>query len=45
LGFTGSGDVAFVQKTHDRNFDSALGALVVDLKSLVGKAPGPKATS
>ena len=43
--FTESVDVAFVQKTHDRNFDSALGALVVDLKSLVGKAPGPKAPS
>jgi hypothetical protein len=43
--FTESVDLAFVQRTHDRNFDSALGALVVDLKSLVGKAPGPKATS
>jgi hypothetical protein len=27
-------DVAFVQKTHDRNFDAALGALAMDLKSL-----------
>ena len=32
---TESIDVAYRQKTHDRNFDDALGTLVSDLKSLV----------
>jgi hypothetical protein len=34
---------ALVQKTHDRNFDEALSALVTDLKNLTGKAGAPVA--
>jgi hypothetical protein len=40
---TESIDEALVQKTHDRNFDDALSALVLDLKSLNGKAATPVA--
>jgi hypothetical protein len=40
---TESIDEALVQKTHDRNFDDALSALVLDLKSLHGKAATPVA--
>jgi hypothetical protein len=32
---TESIDVALLQKTHDRNFDLALGTLVSDLKQVV----------
>lgn len=31
--------VAFLQKTHDRNFDDALSALVVDVQTLTRPAP------
>jgi hypothetical protein len=36
--FTESVDIAFLQKTHDRNFDEALTALVLEFESLAGKA-------
>jgi hypothetical protein len=35
---TESIDVAYVQKTHDRNFDDALTLLVTDLQNLVNRA-------
>jgi hypothetical protein len=35
---TESIDVAYVQKTHDRNFDDALTLVVTDLKNLVNRA-------
>lgn len=41
--FTESIDVAFLQKTHDRNFDAALNAIVADFEGLAGKAPVPPA--
>jgi hypothetical protein len=36
--FTESIDVAFLQKTHDRNFDEALAAVLADFEGLTGKA-------
>jgi hypothetical protein len=36
--FTQSIDVAFKQKTHDRNFDDAVTALLLEFESLSGKA-------
>jgi hypothetical protein len=41
--FTESIDVALRQKTHDRNFDDALTAIVADFDALTGKAPAPPA--
>jgi hypothetical protein len=37
--FTESVDVAYLQKTHDRNFDDGIAALVNDLKTVVTPAP------
>jgi len=37
--FTESIEIAFLQKTHDRNFDDALTAILVDFESLTGKPP------
>ena len=36
--FTQSIDIAFKQKTHDRNFDEALSAILLEFESLSGKA-------
>ena len=36
--FTQSIDIAFLQKTHDRNFDEALTAILLEFESLSGKA-------
>jgi hypothetical protein len=36
--FTQSIDMAFLQKTHDRNFDEAVTALLLEFESLSGKA-------
>jgi hypothetical protein len=36
--FTQSIDIAFRQKTHDRNFDEALTAILLEFESLSGKA-------
>lgn len=36
--FTQSIDVAFLQKTHDHNFDEALTAILLEFESLSGKA-------
>ena len=36
---TASIEIAFLQKTHDRNFDQALEALVLEFESISGKAP------
>lgn len=36
---TESIQVAVLQKTHDRNFDEALSAILVDFESLTGKPP------
>jgi hypothetical protein len=36
--FTQSIDIAFLQKTHDRNFDEALTAILLEFESLTGKA-------
>jgi hypothetical protein len=33
-------EAANLQKTHDRNFDEAIAALVTDLKTLVSKTGG-----
>jgi hypothetical protein len=33
--------IAVLQKTHDRNFDEALSAILVDFESLTGKPPSP----
>jgi len=41
--FTESIDVALRQKTHDRNFDDALKAILADFEVLAGKAPAPPA--
>jgi hypothetical protein len=38
---TQSIDLAFLQKTHDRNFDQALSAVVNSLLQVAGKAPAP----
>jgi hypothetical protein len=35
---TESIEIAFVQKTHDRNFDEALNRVMDDLKGVVGRA-------
>ena len=40
---TESIDEAYVQKTHDRNFDESLGMLVGDLKQVVSRAPAAAA--
>ena len=37
--FTESIEIAFLQKTHDRNFDDALTAVLVDFEALTGKPP------
>jgi hypothetical protein len=37
--FTQSIEVAFLQKTHDRNFDDALTAILLEFESLSGKVP------
>jgi hypothetical protein len=37
--FTQSIDIAFLQKTHDRNFDEALSAILVEFEELSGKTP------
>lgn len=37
--FTESIEIAFLQKTHDRNFDDALSAILVDFEALTGKPP------
>ena len=39
--FTESIEIAFRQKTHDRNFDDALAALVSDFERISGKLPDP----
>lgn len=36
---TRSIEIAYLQKTHDRNFDDALSALLLDFETLAGKAP------
>jgi hypothetical protein len=36
--FTQSIEIAFLQKTHDRNFDDALTAILLEFESLSGKA-------
>jgi hypothetical protein len=36
--FTQSIDIAFLQKTHDRNFDDSLSTLLLEFESLAGKA-------
>jgi hypothetical protein len=36
--FTQSIDIAFLKKTHDRNFDEALTALLLEFESISGKA-------
>jgi hypothetical protein len=36
--FTQSIDIAFLKKTHDRNFDEALTAILLEFESLSGKA-------
>ena len=36
--FTQSIEIAFLQKTHDRNFDDALNAVLLEFESLSGKA-------
>jgi hypothetical protein len=36
---TESIEMAYLQKTHDRNFDNALSALLLDFRTLAGKAP------
>jgi hypothetical protein len=38
---TRSVEVAFLQKTHDRNFDDALNAIHADFEALAGKAAVP----
>jgi hypothetical protein len=37
--FTQSIDIAFLQKTHDRNFDEALSAILMEFEELSGKLP------
>ncbi|HEY1159135.1 MAG TPA: hypothetical protein VGE83_00805 [Terracidiphilus sp.] len=37
--FTESIEIAFLQRTHDRNFDDALTAILVDFEALTGKPP------
>ena len=36
--FTQSIEIAFLQKTHDRNFDEALSAILLEFEELSGKA-------
>jgi len=36
--FTQSIDIAFLKKTHDRNFDDSLSTLVLEFEALAGKA-------
>ncbi|MGO9339930.1 MAG: hypothetical protein ACLPY1_20715 [Terracidiphilus sp.] len=38
--FTQSIEIAYLQKTHDRNFDDALTAVLLEFESLSGKAQG-----
>ena len=40
---TESIEEAYVQRTHDRNFDESLGMLVGDLKQVLSRAPGAAA--
>jgi len=42
--FTQSIDIAFLQKTHDRNFDDALNAILLEFEALSGNAPHPAAS-
>ncbi len=37
--FTQSIELAFLQKTHDRNFDESLNTILLEFESLTGKAP------
>jgi hypothetical protein len=39
--FTESIDVAYLQKSHDHNFDIALAAIVRDFLTLAGKTSSP----
>jgi len=39
--FTQSIELAYLQKTHDRNFDDALNAILLEFESLSGKAQPP----
>jgi hypothetical protein len=39
--FTRAIDVAYLQKSHDRNFDNALADIVRDFLALAGKATAP----
>ena len=39
--FTQSIELAYLQKTHDRNFDDALSAILLEFESLSGKAQPP----
>jgi hypothetical protein len=36
--FTESIEIAYLKKTHDRNFDDALNAILFEFESLSGKA-------
>jgi hypothetical protein len=36
---TESIEIAYLQKTYDRNFDNALTAILVDFEALTGKPP------
>jgi len=38
---TESIEIAFLQKTHDHNFDLALNALLADFEGLAGRSPAP----
>jgi hypothetical protein len=42
--FTESVDIAYLQKSHDRNFDDALQAILHDFESLSGKSPAVATT-
>ena len=39
--FTQSIEIAFLQKTHDRNFDDAVTVLLLEFEQLAGKPPVP----
>ncbi len=43
--FTRAIDVAYLQKSHDRNFDNALSDIVHDFLTLAGKSPSAPAPS
>ncbi len=40
--FTESIEFAFLQKTHDKNFDKALDAIAMDFEMVAGKSPAAK---